>query len=230
MKKLLLTALMAVSVTGFTGCQTIEKASSHISGVISKQQEDLYNNMVNTHIRDAFFYSTRNESGNFEIHLAKPLVAANFHLESKDRGTIFLKRDVNHEGNAEEAYRKLRSGVYNSEKDLPAKYFVDQAKAQGHEVRVYKSYISGKVNAGLRQKVVQFNGASTTFDNDPVFVEYDKNGRAVAIMTRSWLTAENVGAMNVIYTNIYTAQDGLTWFENNFSNTYLDGALLRVYR
>ena len=90
--------------------------------------------------------------------------------------------------------------------------------------------ISGKVNAGLRQKVVQFNGASTTFDNDPVFVEYDKNGRAIAIMTRSWLTAENVGAMNVIYTNIYTAQDGLTWFENNFSNTYLDGALLRVYR
>ncbi len=81
MKKFLLTALMAVSVTGFTGCQTIEKASSHISGVISKQQEDLYNNMVNTHIRDAFFYNTRNESGNFEIHLAKPLVAANFHLE-----------------------------------------------------------------------------------------------------------------------------------------------------
>lgn len=230
MKKLFLTALMAIAVTGFTGCQSIEKASSHISGVISKQQEDLYNNMANTHIRDAFFYTTRNENGSFEINLAKPLVAANFKLDGKDRGTIFLKRDVNHEGNAEDAYRKLRTGVYNSEEDLPAKYFVDQAKAQGHEVRVYKSYISGKVNAGLRQKVESFSNASATYDNDPVFVEYDKNGRVVAIMTRSWLTAENIGAMNVIYTNIYMARDGLTWFENNFSNSYLDGALLRVYR
>ncbi|MDP7848844.1 hypothetical protein [Acinetobacter baumannii] len=230
MKKLLLSALLAVSVTGFTGCQSIEKASSHISSVISKQQEDLYNNMVNTHIRDAFFYTTRNDKGAFEIHLAKPLVAAGFNLESKDRGTFYLKRDVNHEGNVQDAFREMRSGVYNSEKDLPAKYFVDQAKAQGHEVRVYKSYVSGKVNAELRQKAVQFSGATLTFDNDPVFVEYDKSGQAVAIMTRTWLTAENIGVMNVIYTNVYTARDGLRWFENNFSNSYLDNALLRVYR
>lgn len=230
MKKVLLSALLAVTVTGFTGCQSIEKASSHISGVISKQQEDLYNNMVNTHIRDAFFYTTRSDTGTFEMHLAKPLVAAGFNLESKDRGTFFLKRDVNHEGNVEDAYREMRSGIYNSEKDLPAKYFVDQAKAQGHEVRVYKSYVSGKVNAELRQKAVRFSGATLTFDNDPVFVEYDKSGQAVAIMTRTWLTAENIGVMNVIYTNVYTARDGLRWFENNFSNSYLDNALLRVYR
>ena len=230
MKKLLFSALLAVSVTGFTGCQSIEKASSHISGVISKQQEDLYNNMVSTHIRDAFFYTTRNDKGTFEIHLAKPLVAAGFNLESKDRGTFFLKRDVNHEGTVQDAFREMRSGIYNSEKDLPAKYFVDQAKAQGHEVRVYKSYVSGKVNAELRQKAIKFSGATLTLDNDPVFVEFDKSGLAVAIMTRTWLTAENVGVMNVIYTNIYTARDGLRWFENNFSNSYLDNALLRVYR
>ena len=230
MKKVLLSALLAVTVTGFTGCQSIEKASSHISGVISKQQEDLYNNMVNTHIRDAFFYTTRSDTGTFEMHLAKPLVAAGFNLESKDRGTFYLKRDVNHEGNVEDAFREMRSGIYNSEKDLPAKYFVDQAKAQGHEVRVYKSYVSGKVNAELRQKAVRFSGATLTFDNDPVFVEYDKSGQAVAIMTRTWLTAENIGVMNVIYTNVYTARDGLRWFENNFTNSYLDNALLRVYR
>lgn len=230
MKKTLLSAMLVVFATGFTGCQTIEKASTAISTAISKQQEDMFNNMVNTKIRDAFFYTTRNEKGVFDIHLAKPLVAADFQIKSKDKGTIFLRKDVNHEGNAQEALRRMRSGVYNSEKDLPAKYFVDQAKAQGHEVRVYKSYISGKVNAGLRQEVVQFSGATNTFDNDPVFVEFDKEGRAVAIMTRTWQTAENIGAMNVIFTNIYFARDGLVWFENNFSNSYLDSALLRVYR
>ncbi|EOZ8645486.1 hypothetical protein ACQWTT_001237 [Acinetobacter baumannii] len=230
MKKILLSVLLVASAGSFSGCQAIEKASSALSTAISKQQEDLYNNMANTKIRDAFLYTTRDEKGAFEIHLAKPLIAANFQLKSKDRGTIFLRRDVNHEGNAQEALRRIRTNAYNSEKDLPAKYFVDQAKAQGHEVRVYKSYISGKVNAGLRQEVVEFSGATNTFDNEPVFVEYDKNGRAVAIMTRTWQTAENVGAMNVIFTNIYFARDGLTWFENSFSNTYLDGALLRVYR
>lgn len=230
MKKILLSAMLVSIAASFTGCQTIEKASAAISTAISKQQEDLYNNMANTKIRDAFFYTTKDEKGVFEIHLAKPLIAADFQLKTKDRGTIFLRKDVNHEGSAEEALRRIRTGVYNSERDLPAKYFVDQAKSQGHEVRVYKSYMSGPVNAGLRQEVVQFSGATNTFDNEPVFVEYDKQGRAIAIMTRTWQTAENVGAMNVIFTNIYFARDGLNWFENNFSNSYLDGALLRVYR
>lgn len=230
MKKILLSVLVVAATTGFTGCQTIEKASTAISSAISKQQEDMFNNMANTKIRDAFFYTSRTEKGAFEMNLAKPLVAAGFQIKTKDRGSIFLRKDVNHEGNAEEALRRIRTGIYNSEKDLPAKYFVDQAKSQGHEVRVYKSYISGRVNAGLRQEVVEFNGATNTFDNDPVFVEFDKQGRAIAIMTRTWQTAENVGAMNVIFTNIYFARDGLTWFENNFSNSYLDAALLRVYR
>lgn len=221
---------MIASTVILIGCQTLKTATSALSNAMSKQQESLYNGITNTNIRDKFFYTTHNEGESFQIHLAKPLVAAGFQIKKKDSNTLFLRKDVNHEGNVEDAFRQMRNGIYNSEKDLVAKYFVDQARAQGHEVRVYKKYVGATVNSVLRQEVVEFSGATNTFDNDPAFVEFDKSGHAVAIMTRTWQTAENIGVMNVIFTNIYFGRDALDWFENSFSNSYLDDALLRVYR
>lgn len=72
-------------------------------------------------------------------------------------------------------------------------------------------------------------GAQNRYDVDPAFVEFDKNGSPVAIMTRSWQTISAIGVDSRLYTNIYFAQDALRWFENNFSNRYLEDSLLRKY-
>lgn len=225
----------------FTGCQSVEnltdstkksfnQGTNKLGDWMEKSSLSEYENTTHKGIRDKFLWVEQQENGRNKVQLAKPLIAAKYKIEKKSINSLFLVTYVNHESNFIEANRKIKSGIYNSEQDLAAKYFVDQAKAKGHEVRVYKSAISGRVNNGLAQAIKEINGAANVYDNDPVFVEYDKDMRVTAIMTRSWQTISAIGVDSRIYTNIYFGGDGLRWFENNFSNSYLADALLRVYR
>lgn len=225
----------------FTGCQSVQtvadstkksfnQGTTKFGDWMEKSSLNEYENITHKGIRDKFLWIEQQENGRKRVQLAKPLIAAKYGIEKKNINSLFLVTYVNHEANFIEANRKIKNGIYNSEQDLAAKYFVDQARANGHEVRVYKSAISGRVNNGLVQPIKEFSGAANLYDNDPVFVEYDKDKRVVAIMTRSWQTISAIGVDSRIYTNIYFGGDGLRWFENNFSNSYLDNALLRVYR
>ena len=108
--------------------------------------------------------------------------------------------------------------------------FIEQALAKGHQVRMYKKNINTDLNRGLVQFITEFNGAANRYDVDPAFVEFDKEGSPVAIMTRSWQTISAIGVDSRIYTNIYFSQDALRWFENNFSNHYLEDSLIRTIR
>lgn len=225
----------------FTGCQTVQsigdstvksitKGTSSIGDWMESSSLKEFENMSHKGIRDKFLWIEEQENGRKRVQLAKPLIAANFKQEKRSINYLFLVLNANHEANFVEANRRIINGIYNSEKDLAAKYFVDQARANGHEVRVYKSAISGRVNYGLVQPIKQFEGAHNLYDVDPVFVEYDKNGRVKAIMTRSWQTLAGIGVDSRIYTNIYFGGEGLRWFENSFSNSYLQDNLLTVYR
>lgn len=49
-------------------------------------------------------------------------------------------------------------------------------------------------------------------------------------MTRSWQTIAAIGVASRIYTNIYFGEATMRWFENNFSNRYLENALIRTIR
>ena len=235
--------LLALLISGsiLTGCQQIDSISNSTANTFNKGKNAFgdwvekssfneFQQMTNTSIRDKFLFYVNDERDRKVVYLAKPLVASGFNIEKRTTGTIHLVKLVNHEGTFAEANRRINNGIYNSEKDLPAKYFVDQARAQGHEVRVYKSFLSSQVNGGLVQVIKDFDGANNRYDVDPVYVEFNKENRPVAIMTRSWQTLAGIGVDSRIYTNIYFAQDGLRWFENRFTNSTLDNALLRVYR
>ncbi|MFW1744555.1 hypothetical protein [Acinetobacter johnsonii] len=95
---------------------------------------------------------------------------------------------------------------------------------------MYKKNINSDLNRGLVQSITEFNGAANRYDVDPAFIEFDKDGNPVAMMTRSWQTISAIGVDSRIYTNIYFAQDALRWFENNFSNRYLEDSLIRTIR
>lgn len=222
--------LVLTSALLFTGCQTVTQGTTKLGDWMEKSSLNEFEQITHKGIRDKFLWIEQQENGRKRVQLAKPLIAAKFGIEKRNVNSLFLVHYVNHEANFIEANRKIENGIYNSEQDLAAKYFVDQAKANGHEVRVYKSKISGRVNNGLVQPIKEINGASNLYDVDPVFVEYDKDKRVVAIMTRSWQTISGIGVDSRIYTNIYFGGDGLRWFENNFSNSYLSDNLLRVYR
>lgn len=240
MKGILFPILGVIALT-VSGCQQIDnmvdKTSSTISNTgnsignwMEKGALDGFEAMTHKSIRDKFLWLEKADNGRTKVQLAKPLIAAKFEQKKRMSTGLFLVSYVNHESNYAEANRKIRNGIYNSEQDLAAKYFVDQAKANGHEVHVYKSYLSGKVNSGLAQQINSYKGASNLYDVDPVFVEYDKSKRPVAIMTRSWQTLAGIGVDSRIYTNIYFGQDALRWFENSFTNSQLQDALLRIYK
>ena len=222
------------------GCQHIQTAADSTVGAISKGvnaydgwvskgTQRVWDEMSNKDIRNKFLVLS-SRSDNNVIILNQSLINDKFKLEKRTMGSIHLEKYINHEANFNEANRKINNGIYISEKDLASKMFIEQALAQGHQVRMYKKNINSDLNRGLVQSITEFNGAQNRYDVDPAFVEFDKNGSPVAIMTRSWQTISAIGVDSRIYTNIYFAQDALRWFENNFSNRYLEDSLIRVYK
>lgn len=240
MKKNFLFLVGGFFVINLVGCQQIQTAADSTTGVISKGvsaydgwvskgTQRVWDEMLNKDIRNKFLVLS-SRSNNNVIILNQSLMNDKFKLEKRTMGSIYLEKYVNHEANFNEANRKINNGIYISEKDLASKMFIEQALAKGHQVRVYKKNINSDLNRGLVQSITEFNGAVNRYDVDPAFVEFDKDGSPVAIMTRSWQTISAIGVDSRIYTNIYFAQDALRWFENNFSNRYLEDSLIRTYK
>lgn len=228
MKKVLLSFLLSVSL--LSGCQTFNELSDGVSQYVANGHKSLYDNIVNKDIRNAFLIPLTTDKGLFNYSLAKPLVAAKFKIHKINTGMLVIEHFTSAYGETQDALKAIRIRQYNAAADLPAKYFVDQARAHGNTVIVYKAAISGSINAGLWQPPIEFKGSFANYGNEPVFVEFDKTGSPIAIMTRTWQTHENIGTGNTLYTNIYFARDALTWFQNNFSNSYLDNYTMKIYR
>ncbi len=230
-------SFFAVNLVGCQHIQTvadrttgaISKGITAYDGWVSKGTQRVWDEMLNKEIRNKFLVLS-NRSDNNVIILNQSLMNDKFKLEKRTMGSIHLEKYINHEANFNEANRKINNGIYISEKDLASKMFIEQALAKGHQVRMYKKNINSDLNRGLVQSITEFNGAANRYDVDPAFVEFDKEGSPVAIMTRSWQTISAIGVDSRIYTNIYFAQDALRWFENNFSNRYLEDSLIRVYK
>ena len=229
-KKVFIPLFLSSALIGLTGCQTMSKFSDGFNTMMSNHEKSLYGQIENKSIRDAYFYTETDEKGNFEFILAKPLVAAGYGVEKRSPTAIYLIIDTNWTGTYEVAIADVQRGRYNSEKDLAAKYYVDQAKKNGHTVRVYKKFISSDVNAGLKQEIKSYNDAKALFGSEPVFVEFDKNQQPVSIMTRSWLISNNIGTTSQMVTNIYFGREAMQWFSNRFPNSYLNNALTKVYK
>lgn len=240
MKKNFLFLVGGFFVINLVGCQQIQTAADSTTGAISKGvsaydgwvskgTQRVWDEMLNKDIRNKFLVLS-SRSNNNVIILNQSLMNDKFKLEKRTMGSIYLEKYINHEANFNEANRKINNGIYISEKDLASKMFIEQALAKGHQVRMYKKNINSDLNRGLVQSITEFNGAVNRYDVDPAFVEFDKDGSPIAIMTRSWQTISAIGVDSRIYTNIYFTQDAMRWFENNFSNRYLEDSLIRTYK
>ena len=230
-------SFFAVNLVGCQQMQTvtdsttgaISKGITAYDGWVSKGTQRVWDEMLNKDIRNKFLVLS-SRSDNNVIILNQSLLNDKFKLEKRTMGSIYLEKYINHEANFNEANRKINNGIYISEKDLVSKMFIEQALAKGHQVRMYKKNINSDLNRGLVQSITEFNGAANRYDVDPAFVEFDKNDSPIAIMTRSWQTISAIGVDSRIYTNIYFTQDAMRWFENNFSNRYLEDSLIRTYK
>lgn len=230
-------SFFAINLVGCQHIQTvadsttgaISKGITAYDGWVSKGTQRVWDEMLNKDIRNKFLVLS-SRSDNNVIILNQSLINDKFKLEKRTMGSIYLEKYINHEANFNEANRKINNGIYISEKDLASKMFIEQALAKGHQVRMYKKNINSDLNRGLVQSITEFNGAANRYDVDPAFVEFDKEGSPVAIMTRSWQTISAIGVDSRIYTNIYFTQDAMRWFENNFSNRYLEDSLIRTYK
>lgn len=236
-KKALVLALVGFGAV-VSGCQQIETAKQVATqklnqgvGAIEKFNSNgtqrTWDEFENKSIRDKFLTLTTTENGSKRIAINPLLAKEKFTLMKRTESFLFLETYVLHEANFAEANRKIRMGAYISEKDLAAKLFVEQALAQGHEVRVYKAPVNKELNKYLKQYPVEFKGAENQYGIDNAFIEFDKTGSAVAIMTRSWQTISTIGVDSRIYTQIYYSPEALRAFENGLGNKFLEDNLLR---
>lgn len=234
-------ALTVSAVILLTGCQatqsiydstksTVSVGLNKIGTMVETAQLNDYEKVQNKEIRNKFTRIQVKESGRKAVNLPQELLDAKFTMYDFNPTTIHLSKFVNHEANYEAANRWILQGNYKSQDDLPAKYFIAQAKAKGHEVRQYKSAISERVNRGLKPPIEPYKGSSNLYGVDPVFVEYDKNGNVVALMTRSWQSLSAIGVDSRLFTSIYFGDDVTNWFQNHFTNHYLENALQRTYK
>lgn len=175
------TFILLTTVAGFSlsGCQQMQNAANSTMGSVSKglQAYDgwvskgtqrVWDEMVNPAIRDKFLVLTQSKNGNNQIKLNPLLVNDKFELKERNFSTIYLEKYVLQESNFDEANRRIRNGAYISEKDLAAKLFVEQALAQGHELRIYKASVNADINQQLKQTIVEFKGAQNNYGFDPL--------------------------------------------------------------
>lgn len=234
-------ALTVSAVLLLTGCQatqsiydstksTVNSGFNKIGTMVETAQLNDYEKVQNKEIRNKFTRIQQTENGRKKINLPQELLDAKFTMYNFNPTTIHLSKFANHEANFAEANRWILQGNYKSQDDLPAKYFIAQAKAKGHEVRQYKSAISERVNRGLKPPIEPYKGSSNLYGVDPVFVEYDKNGNVVALMTRSWQSLSAIGVDSRLFTSIYFGDDATNWFQNYFLNNHLEHTLQRTYK
>lgn len=209
---------------------TISKGIDAYDGWIEKGHVRLWGMFENQNIRDTYLLIEDRGEGKGAIKLNPKLLADKYKLEKRSFDAIFLEKYIGHYSNFGDANRKINSAVYVSEKDLAAQMFIEQARKNGNEVRLYKSSVNRDINRFMGQAITEFQGAQNRYDADPAFVEFDKNGSPVAMMTRSWQTISAIGVDSRIYTNIYFGKDALRTFENNFGNKYLEDNLIRVIK
>lgn len=234
--------LIVICMLGSTlfGCQQMQQAASSTvtsiskgvqayDGWIGKGNIKAWGEIRDENIRNQFLVISSANQNN-SITLKPVLLNDKYKLEKRTFDAIFLEKYITHQANFSEANRRIDNGIYASEKDLAAKLFIEQALSRGNEVRMYKRGMNAALNKSLRQEITAFNGASNRYDADPALIEFDKNGSPVSIMTRSWQTISAIGVDSRIYTNIYFGADMMRWFENNYSNHYLDSNYIRTYR
>ncbi|MDC5558430.1 hypothetical protein E2R16_12030 [Acinetobacter seifertii] len=240
MNKLRLLFTTSLLMSTLAGCQqiqtiaggtvsTISKGVQAYDGWVSKGTMRIWDGMQNKSIRNKFLVLSQNENNNI-IKLNSILINDNFKLEKRTFDAIYLEKYITHQANFNEANRKINNSIYISEKDLPAKMFIEQALAKGNEVKQYKNNINALINRSLKQPITEFKGASNRYDADAALIEFDKAGSPVAIMTRSWQTISAIGVDSRIYTNIYFGIETMRWFENSFPNRVLENSLIRTYR
>lgn len=209
--------------------KTISKGVQAYDGWVSNGTVKVWSDMRDENIRNKFLVLSSKGNNNV-ITLNSALLKDKYKLEKRTFDAIFLEKYITHQANFSEANRRINNGIYVSEKDLAAQLFIEQALARGNEVRLYKKDVNASLNNNLRQAITAFNGASNRYDVDPALIEFDKEGSPISIMTRSWQTVSAIGVDSRIYTNVYFGADMMRWFENNYTNRYLENNLIRTYR
>lgn len=240
MKKLGLILLITAAVTGCsTAPITMNGHTVNHKGIfagfnnmLDKASLDIYNEISNKPLRDAFLMVEPDVNGGVSVIPVKPLLAAGFikdKIKSEDGLFGFeLRKWYDSDGNV--VRNHIRNNDYRSDADLAAKYFVDQARSQGHTVRQYNSRIADRVNDRLVTLGAQpEKNIENIWAKDPVFVEYDANNRVVAFMTRKWQVTQMFAYQASMYTNIYFGQTATQWFEKEFDNADLSQSLMRKY-
>lgn len=242
MRKLkLATVLTVISTFSLTACQqvqtladasvkTISQGIDAYDGWIEKGHVRLWGMFENESLRDTYLMLEDRGEGKGAIKINPKLQADKYKLEKRNFDAIFLEKYVGHYSNFSDANRKIDQAVYISEKDLAAQMYIDQARKNGNEVRIYKSGLNRDINNFMGQAITKFDGAQNRYNADPAFVEFDKNGSPVSFMTRSWQTISAIGVDSRIYTNIYFGKDAMRIFENRFGNKYLEDNLIRVIK
>lgn len=222
-------SLMGCESTGSSQGGFLANTMNAIAESAERQTVERWDNASNKTMRDAFLVKEINEKGRSTISLVKPLLDVQFKLDKHTTSSIFLRSELKNLPSMSDVDSYISRGIYNTEQDLASKYFIEQARKQGHVVKVYRPALAGDINRGLIQRAEPMNNAYPVYGAEPALVEYDKDGRPVAIMTRTWLKTQLVWVNAWLYTNIYTSGDGIRWFENNFGNDVLANNLMRTY-
>lgn len=236
-KSILTTSLILSAMLSFSGCSTLENTkniamSTVNSGVnafnnwAAKCAKDNWNAFQDKSIRDSFLTYNDNDL----IQVNETLKSQGFSVEKYKPYGIFIGKLVAHTSNFSEMRNKIYGNYYISEQDALAKKFIDQAFLKGHEVRLYKSALSGMINNSLDQAITTGDQSMNNYDADPVLIEYDQQGSPIAFMTRSWQSFANIGVTSHIYTNIYFGNGSIRWLENNIGNSQLNNLYIKTYK
>ena len=119
-------------------------------------------------------------------------------------------------------------GNFDSSDDDIAKTFINNAKANGNSVKMYKRDVNAIMSSSL-PKTWKLANLDSAYNLDNAFIEYDKDGRMVAVLARMHYYGKSLG-----YSNTRISFVGFKYWarqvENQVGNAYLTNGFITEFK
>jgi len=219
-------ALLVVGITLLAGCSTLQQVGSALDNMAANQRATAYASVEDKVLVDAFYVLTPEGAE----QLTPTVTASNFEPYKLTANQLVMRRKELSASNMGEMHSLMARLSNDAESDGASVTFINNARSRGNEVRVYRPAMTAALNRLFAQPIKPLPQSAEWYDRDVSLVEYDPQGRPVALLLRAYQAQTSIGVNAYQYVQAITGAAPMRHFENNVSNRMLEDNQLRVLR
>ena len=220
MKKIVVILMVCI----FGGCAQLEHLNQAMKESTAKQRLEVYNASLDRVLVDGFIDIS---ADGMTLALKPPLKKGVYRLKTFATSMLSIEKDMFSEGNKEDMNYTMSRYSYDSESDDIARMYVNMATKRGNTVKLYKPFMTKRINAIYAKPFNHMEQTIEWYDKDNTLIEFDRAGRPVSLLVRAHQAFAGIGVSSAQYASIYFGKGNLRILENTISNSVFQDNFIR---